>query len=185
MECRESAWLEWHISDKPSSTGRTASPGSPERNQYEEEEAQTRVSKRKASERQSEGRGASKGSLEEGGILLDGLGWATVTSTTSTSRQTLASPQHQDHHRRLLSHSRWFNVNWEWSDGSKTKSQPQFLLGSTAAETPLSAAAQLTWLCKKDPPPLQEHPAARGKFVRPRPAVSAGPGSSARSPPPS
>lgn len=42
-------------------------------NQYDEEKAQTRVRKWKASERKSDRRGASEGSLEERDILLDGL----------------------------------------------------------------------------------------------------------------
>lgn len=65
--------LEWRISNKPSSKGHTASLRSLEMNQYDEEEAQTRVRKRKASERKSDRRGASKGSPEERDILLDGL----------------------------------------------------------------------------------------------------------------
>lgn len=87
-------------------------------------------------------------------------------------------PEHQNPLQVASQPLAFIKVNGEWSDGSKTKSQPRLLLGDTDAEIPPSVAAQLTWLC-------EQHPAALRKFVRPSPAVSTGPGRSARSPPPS
>lgn len=98
--------------------------------------------------------------------------------TISILRQTLPPPEHQDSLQAASQPLAFVKVNEEWSDGSENKSQPPLPLRGTDVETPPSVAAQLTWLC-------QQHPAARGKFVRPSPAVSAGPGRSARSPPPS
>ena len=175
---REREWLERRISNKPSSKGHTASLRSLKRNQYEEE-AQTRVRKRKASESQTEEEQA-RGVWKKGTYRwmasqhrvnnnhLNHVHFEADLTTTRTQGPLQAASQPLA----------FIKVNREWSDGSKTKSQPRLPLGNTDAETPPSVAAQLTWLCK-------QHPAAPGMFVRPSPAISAGPGRSARSPPPS